>query len=71
MVPVSLPHDIAGEVLGIDLDDLSRWQLAALALEAIMQIENFADPETYWGKKIRSRAAGLIEKLTALRNFFD
>lgn len=69
-------HDVLQEVVGLDrsdLEGLSRWQLAALAMEVIDALDERIDGDSRGSHERRAEVlAGLARAaLTDLRNHFD
>ena len=63
-------HDIAGNVLGVEFEALSSWQLAALALECIQEIGARAE-DTNLDRWVREPCKNVRYGLAKIMEIFD
>ncbi len=65
-------HDIAGNVSGVELEALSQWQLAALAVECMQEIlDRNEDSEGGFEKRVSRYAADVQNTADLLRRVLD
>jgi len=64
-------HDIAGEVAGVEFEGLSRWQLAALAVECCSEIIDRCSGDGSFERRIARLAADAENAADLIRRGLD